>query len=300
MKNIITYYYHFAHIYLHYHRDIYTFEKDSFLYIFKKLDRPLEECKQIQHLFSVYPFNYHKIILNKDQQFITFVNQKPYVLLQIPKKDHSFSLIKNIQEMEIVPINKEFSLLKRDEWSRLWSLKVDYIEYQLKHVKEKYSLLVTGTPYFLGLAENAITYFEDTILHEKKEWQDQLVLCHLRILENMDDIQYFDPFQIVLDHKARDVAEYLKTLFFHYDYQKEDLMSFIYSFQFSKYGYRLLLARLLYPSYYFDLYENIILGIQEEDCIKDIIIRIDSYQKFLKMIYEIINQKVEIPPIDWL
>ncbi len=39
MKNILSYYYHFAQISLHYRDGVYFFEKDQVLYIFKEVKR---------------------------------------------------------------------------------------------------------------------------------------------------------------------------------------------------------------------------------------------------------------------
>ena len=69
---------------------------------------------------------------------------------------------------------------------------------------------------------------------------------------------------------------------------------------FSKYGYRMLISRMLYPSYYFDLYEEITLGLKEENEVKKIIQKAEEYRDYMRMIYALINQIIEIPPVDWI
>ena len=61
-------------------------------------------------------------------------------------------------------------------------------------------------------------------------------------------------------------------------------------------------GRLLYPSYFFDLYDEIINDNLQEDIINRIIIKNKDYEIFLKEIYFYIVNKYNkyIPEIDWL
>ena len=60
------------------------------------------------------------------------------------------------------------------------------------------------------------------------------------------------------------------------------------------------MARLLFPSFYFDIYEDIVNGYTKEKEIIKILNRTDEYQEFLKYIYNYINKKKPIIKIDWL
>lgn len=301
MKNILDYYYHFANISLHYNNGIYSFEKNHFLYLFKELKRSMDEMKQIYQLLLIYPSKYHKIVLNRDKQLITMVDNKAYVLFQVVNQD-TFTISEKflLYKEKLMIDSKDFTMLYRTDWVKLWSQKIDYYEYQIKHIEEKYPLLSSSIHYFIGLAENAIGYAQDTILQEQRNNQDQVVISHIRVSFSMSSLDYYDPIGIVLDHRARDVASYLKSLFFYGDYNEESLYIFLQNLKFSKYGYRLLMSRMLYPSYYFDLYDQIILGIRQESDVKKIIKNAEDYREYIKMIYIYINNIVEIPRIDWL
>lgn len=301
MKNILDYYYHFANISLHYNNGVYSFEKNNHLYLFKEFNRALDELKQISQLLLVYPSKYHKVVSNRDNQLFTVVDNKIYVLFEcsiVPSSTISGGTL--LYKEKLMIDSKNFSLLYRTDWVKLWSQKIDYFEYQIRHIEEKYPLLSSSIHYFIGLAENAISYVEDTVLHEKPQLQDQVVISHIRVSAFMNFLDYYDPVGIVLDHRARDVASYLKSLFYHGDYTEENIYSFLKQLQFSKYGYRLLIGRLLYPSYYFDLYDQIILGIRQEKEIKIVIKQVEDYRNYVKMIYNYVNTIVEIPRIDWL
>ncbi len=301
MKNIIEYYYHFAHISLHYSNGVYSFEKNNTLYLLREVKRSLDEIKQIYQLLITKNTTYHKILLNKDGSIITMIDQRPYVLMQVRINNKNMISIDNlIKKEEIIIDRKNFSMLYHTNWQELWSQKIDYFEYQMNHIEKKYPLLASSLYYYIGLAENAISYAEDTRLHEKKSIQDKECISHIRMYYSVSQTDYFDPFSIIIDHKARDIAGYLKSIFYEDVYEEEKIVTLLQKLSFSKYGYRILISRMLYPSYYFDLYEQIILGLKEEKEIKQIIKHSEAYRGYLKMIYQHINEIIEIPKIEWL
>lgn len=301
MKNILDYYYHFANISLHYSNGIYSFEKDNSFYLFKEVTRSIGEMREIYQLLQVRSNYYHKIILNKDRQFITWVDQKAYVLLQVKIVNSDPFLPEYLFKREegLEHINPSSSLT-RTNWADLWSRKIDYYEYQIEHIEKKYPLLASSIYYYIGLAENAISYVMDSNLHEKKEPRDQLTFSHIRLYVSTTSMDYYDPSTIILDHVSRDIAGYLKSAFFDDVYQEREIQILLQRAQLSRYGYRLLIGRMLYPSYYFDLYDQIIIGRKEEKEMKRIMMRAEEYRKYVKMIYHYINEIVEIPKIDWL
>jgi len=301
MKNILDYYYHFANISLHYSNGVYSFFRDHSFYLLKEMNRSIEEIREIYDLLTLKPSRYHKIILNKDHQVITVVDQKPYILLQVLiKTERPFLLDYLFKREEGYEQVRQFSSLIRTNWTDLWSRKIDYYEYQIEHIQTKYPMLATSLYYYIGLAENAISYVMDTNLHEKKEEQDILTLSHIRLYASTTAMDYYDPSTIILDHKARDIAGYLKSAFFDDSYQERQIQQLLKMSQLSRYGFRLLMGRMLYPSYYFDLYDQIIIGRKEEKEIKEVIKKAEDYRRYLKMIYHYISETVEIPKVDWL
>ena len=57
---------------------------------------------------------------------------------------------------------------------------------------------------------------------------------------------------------------------------------------------------MLYPTYYYDLYEEIISGKKEEKEIKKIINKVNDYEKILKNIYTYLKEFLVFTPIEWL
>lgn len=62
----------------------------------------------------------------------------------------------------------------------------------------------------------------------------------------------------------------------------------------------MLYARLLYPSYYFDIYENVMNHTEEEEKLIPIIDLASEYEVFLKEAYIEINKYAPIEGINWI
>ena len=65
------------------------------------------------------------------------------------------------------------------------------------------------------------------------------------------------------------------------------------------YEYQMLFARLLYPTYYFDLYESIMNKDTDEEELVKVIKRVDEFELFLKKTYLEISKYAKIEKIDF-
>ncbi len=292
MKNAIMYYYEIDNISVYKMNDTYRVEYNDKIYLFEPLKINIDELKEIMNL-NFENNKYHKIIGNKDKTPITNINGQNYIML---KKETNINPTIYNEILRTIDIPKAVYRLDRSNWCLLWSNKIDYFEYQLNHLEEKYKLISESIDYYIGMTETAISYIRDTINNEQKTNKDILCVCHKRIENN----NYYHPFNIVFDYKARDISEYLKYLFISKEYINFNLESFIIKLNFSKFSYRLLYGRMFYPSFYFDIYEKIINESAKENELTEIIKRIDEYEKFINTIYNIINKKNKIQKIDWI
>ena len=113
-------------------------------------------------------------------------------------------------------------------------------------------------------------------------------------------LNFLNPLSFIFDLEVRDIAEYIKSAFFAgvdaLSYLKETLRIA----KFSVYSLELLYARLLYPSYYFDIYEAIMNDLESEEKLIPIIEKADDYEDFLRDAYLEINKYAPIEGIDWL
>ena len=298
MKNKIEYYYRIENINLHEQNNIYNFLYNNKKYIFFNTTRNIKEIEQIYLLQSIDE-RYYKIILNRNRNVITVINNKQYLLVEIINYGNRKITFDDLTNKKSVTNLENSNTLLRNDWYNLWIKKVDYINYQRLHFNKEYLLLEAYLDYFLGLAENAISYIQDATAKEKKDERDELVISHRRINSNLKKI-YYNVENIVLDHISRDVSEYLKYLFFNEELDYNTVANIINSLNFSRYGYRLLFGRMLFPSHFFDIYENIINNSQKELEIKKITLKICDYENYLKFIFQEINKKTKLPIVEWL
>ena len=189
----------------------------------------------------------------------------------------------------------------RSNWAMLWAKKVDYLEYHHEQNYQKYPLLSSSFDYFIGMCENAITYLNNTISNDTPTYYDVGVTSHDSLL--IDDTVYslYDPLNIIIDHKARDLGEYIKLSFFNDNFSIfDELDEYFKHNYFSFYGIKLLIARILYPSFYFDKYDSIINNKDNESSILKITSRIDDYENYLKDIFLYFHKYYNIKDIDWI
>lgn len=296
MKNFLEYYYNFLNITVHEKNGYYYFQFNSNYYVFLESNRSIDEINAIYKLNSSLRF-YHRIVLNRNNSPITYFNNRQYILLKINKVDGRISYL-DLKKQEVM-MSREFQVLLRNNWVELIEKKIDYLEYQREHIKNKYKVLDESLDYFIGMAENSIGYLNKAMVSTKKSNNDNLVINHRRINDD-SKLFFYNPLNIVIDHSTRDVSGYLKYLFINNSYNINILNDVINNLNLSSYGGQLLYGRMLYPSFYFDIYEKVINSREDEKSSYSIIMRTKEYEEYLSSIYKIINNKIKIPSVDWI
>ena len=98
MKNIINYYYNLNIFNIFEIKNGYYFNINNNSFIFISYDRFLEECQSIYNLYTELlkrKIFTNDIILNKEHQILTMVNNTPYVLI----KDNTISKSINMNDI---------------------------------------------------------------------------------------------------------------------------------------------------------------------------------------------------------
>lgn len=295
MKNIIEYYYNLQLVELQEKQNNYTFKIKNNNYILKEYNNNLDNINDIytlnKYINNYYPID--KIILNKYNVPLTKVNNTYYILIKTnERKELKLSIISNLSNIKL----PEIKSLERNNWEILWSNMIDYYESQIGQNEKKYPLIRESFDYFIGLGENAISYLVNTKKEVQKEINDNKVLSHNSLYNSL-----YDPLNIIIDHKSRDVAEYIKISFFNNNKNIfKELDEYFFYNRYSLYGIRILYARIIYPSFYFKLYDEIFREKKEEKELNKIINRINEYEIYLKDIYLYLNKYYNIPNIEWL
>lgn len=290
MKNLINYYYgllvkNFKKINEHF-----IFEIDNVNYEFLPFYGDLNQFyKNYLTLINCNKY-FHEVVFNKDKNLITFYNNNPYILIKKNIRiDRNLDIDKIINYD--VPIYSKIDI----DWKELWKNKIDYYEYQMSQLGIKYKILKNSFDYYIGLSETAIS-----LLNYVEKSDIKYYICHKRINldEKMDE--FLNPVNIIIDSRTRDIAEYIKVNYLNDRISENKVLNYIDNLNFSYAESLLFLARLLYPSYYFDIYDQIIQDKISEEKILYYIKKNSSYEEFLKVIYKYIKNKYKIPEIEWL
>lgn len=301
MKNNIMYYYNIRIDNITQNNNNYYFTINNDNYCFTIYTRDIKESNEIYKL-NKYMLSsnilVHEIIPNKDNYVVTIINNIPYILYKIYINKNKKLTINELTYLSNYTYQVD-KILTRNNWNILWSNKIDYFEYQINQMGKKYPILVDTFAYFTGLAENAISYVKYTTLETQIETSDNPVISHRKINNTTQSL--YNPLNIILDHKSRDIAEYIKLSFLNKNtniYQELD--SYFSNNYYSEYGLRLLYARIIYPSFYFDMYEQIIQGLRKESDLLNIVSLLDDYELYLKEMYYYLKKYHNIPEIDWI
>ena len=105
---------------------------------------------------------------------------------------------------------------------------------------------------------------------------------------------------MIFDSLIRDPSEYFKQQFFFENIDiEEPVMNYLNLIN-NNNDLKLFFIRMLYPSYYFDLYEQIIAGNVEEKKITIVTSKNKEYEKFLSNLYHYLRNQSILPEIEWL
>ena len=305
MKETIMYYYNIDVDVLEENDGKYHFKYQNRDYFFVFYNRNLEELDDI--ITCVFNMKekgilVNDIIMNINGSFLTSINGFNYILMSVVNPKEEFDIFDIVNIASKLHLNNKTSKLYRNNWGTLWMQKIDYFEYQIRELALNKPVVKDSFSYYIGLAENAISYVNN-INARFPNVSSAVVLAHRRVFYPNYKLNFFNPLSFIFDLEVRDVAEYLKAMFFAIDTEYEvleDLKSYLSIRSLSVYDASMLYARLLYPSYYFDIYEEVMNKERDEEDLVSVIKKADLYEDFLKKAYLEIIKYAMIEKIDWL
>jgi len=294
MKNAINYYYNIVPDVIHQTGKIYRFTTKDASYILT----PFNESNEINDIYELsisllkIGVPCHQIILNTSNQVLTNINEISYVLMRI-----FIDVNKTITFNDVIDfnynINNEKSKLIRSDWFNLWTKKIDYFEYQVNQLGKKYPLIRESFSYFIGLAENAISLVKNNSV------QTSLVVAHRRIKANDSFYELYNPLNLIIDSKVRNITEYFKSAFLGNNIEDE-INHYLYYANLSNSETLLFFARMVFPTFYFDMYEKIINEDTKEEELNLIIEKINDYEILISNLYNYFRSTMMFPDIEWL
>lgn len=304
MKETIKYYYNIDVQNLEEKSKRYHFQYEGNDFFFVYFSRSKEELNDLLTCVKELKnknIDCHDIIVNINHEVLTKVGTQDYILLRVNNMLEKYDILDIDSFNKKLVLNNYKSSLYRNNWAKLWSDKNDYFEYQIRELGLDKKLITSSFSYYLGLAENAIAVV-NVINKKYYSVNPKIVLAHRRIFYPNWKLNFLNPLAFIFDLQVRDVAEYLKAMFFNDDFQDcfIELETYLKISSLSFYEYNMLWARLLYPTYYFDIYDEIMNNNKDENLLMKIINKQKSFEAFLKKAYLELSKYATIEHIAWL
>lgn len=294
MNNFIDYFYNIKIDSIKYNNHYYSFIFNGYNYRLYILEDNININSMINLNKKMLGYTLvSEIINNRWNNYISNYNGLNYILIKIYINIDKAITLEEINNLASYMYSNKNNL----NWGQLWSKKIDYLEELINENGKKYPIIVDSFNYFVGMAENAISYYNDIIIDNNYK----SVISHKRIRFNDTVEALYNPLNIIFDYKVRDIAEYIKNAFFlnnknifyEFDnYLKNNHLDII--------DIKLLISRLMYPSFYFDLYEDILVNGESEKIIIKIIDRLPHYEKYLASIISYLKNMYDVNEIAWL
>ena len=288
IENILKHYYDFKSIELKEKNDnnfIINFNNELYYFYSVINSAALKELYELNIEINKYENNFNKIILNKFGNLITVFENKNYILVKISES--------SVFRLDSLYIDfSKYKKLYRNNWAILWSQKIDYLEFQRDHIKGEYPKLDSYFDFFCGLTENAI-YLVDRVV-------EQGINIPVSIQHKRYNSFFYDnPLNLIIDYRVRDLAELIKYKYFYESISIDDINKYIVNKQYSEVELNLLYIRLLYPSIYFDVYDEYVNSSNKmlSDNYSNVF---DNYLKYLNFISQIKGLKKISSRIPWI
>ena len=294
MNNFIYYYYNIKIDDIKYHEKYYTFIYNEYIYRLYIIDEPINnnfivdiDRKLLAHTLI------NEIIFNINKEIISTYNNQAYILMRLFTNPEKKITLEEINYFD----NSLRTKNKRINWATLWEKKIDYLEKIISENGKKYPLITDSFNYFVGMAENAIAYYNNITFDENYDY----VISHkiIRYNDNIDVI--YNPLNLIFDYRVRDIAEYIKNSFFNHNASIfKEINNYLNYYPLTLTECKLLISRLMYPSFYFELYEDILIDNSDEKIIINIINKLPDYEKYLANIITYLSKIYDIEEIFWL
>lgn len=197
------------------------------------------------------------------------------------------------------------------QWGELWGQRIDQLEqfWQLQVESPKKNdvdrRFIETFPYYLGFTENAIQYVVDTQLDEVPMRSDMPTICHEQFSQQTWEAGKI-PTDWVFDHASRDVAEWIRKQWLTAR-SDETIVRFLQTYEhsqsLSRFAWRMIYARLLFPLHYFQAIENYY-GSEGDmrqsyaQQLRQVFDEMETYEQKLRHFHDMTT--VSIPRLDWL
>lgn len=279
MDNLIAYYYNLSVDKFKNIDNGLLVESNNNLYIAKEIQNMDNFNQILPNLTS----DYYPPLITKEGNYTFNYNGKSYLLFQaINPADKIENHLLNIPVLSNITI----------DYSKIWENNIDYFIRRITESEDREVDEINYMNYYIGMSENAIAINERA---KRINGATRLCISHFRIKYPNYSLTYKDPSELMIDYVSRDIAEYTKSKFFYDEMDFKEVIALINRYQLSDKEIMFLIARLMYPNYYFDLLSD--KNIEEREII---INKRKSYEKFLLNLLKQIKTNNLFIEIHWL
>ena len=172
-----------------------------------------------------------------------------------------------------------------NNWESIWENKISYLaDYFNNNFKtyKNYSVLFY---FYISVAENSLLYIKK--IKNKYMPTNKICFTHRRVFFPNRKIEFYNPFNFVIDLQVRDIGEYIKSLYYSDEDYLEELHYYLKTNVLNPYLASMLYVRTIFPSIFFDDFENSTIDISKY-------INFEKYLNFTKKVYEVISSYTSI------
>lgn len=250
-------------------------------YIISNFNRDEVEFEKVLNYLISNNLKFLKVVMNKKGSYISEFNGKKYVVME------------SDCENEIIdfPICIGGLINENNYWNEIWENRVVQLE---KH-KSELSLnkdIFYILNYYIGLIE--ICIYNYNLLIRKYGQKNGLSIQHNRIEFPMYSFSYYNPVNYLFDFEFRDFAEYLKMRFFYSDFSTDEAISVIDNYNFDNFSINMFFVRLIYPTYFLELYDMQNKNNVYSDLFYDLLKKSSQYENFILKLITAMSSKYEI------
>ena len=250
-------------------------------YIISNFNRDEVEFEKVLNYLISNNLKFLKVVMNKKGSYISEFNGKKYVVME------------SDCENEIIdfPICIGGLINENNYWNEIWENRVVQLE---KH-KSELSLnkdIFYILNYYIGLIE--ICIYNYNLLIRKYGQKNGLSIQHNRIEFPIYSFSYYNPVNYLFDFEFRDFAEYLKMRFFYSDFSTDEAISVIDNYNFDNFSINMFFVRLIYPTYFLELYDMQNKNNVYSDLFYDLLKKSSKYENFILKLITAMSSKYEI------
>lgn len=250
-------------------------------YIISNFNRDEVEFEKVLNYLINNNLKSLKVVMNKNGSYISEFNGNKYVVMESDCKN----------EIIDFPICIGGLINENNYWNEIWENRVVQLE---KH-KSELSLnkdIFYILNYYIGLIE--ICIYNYNLLIRKYGQKNGLSIQHNRIEFPMYSFSYYNPVNYLFDFEFRDFAEYLKMRFFYSDFSTDEAISVIDNYNFDNFSINMFFVRLIYPTYFLELYDMQNKNNVYSDLFYDLLKKSSQYENFILKLITAMSSKYKI------